>query len=272
MTSGGDRRRRKRHERSHENLDRWLLTYADMITLLLALFMMLYALSNTNTSKTQSLIESLQQAFNSNKPTAAAGALDNKDTRPSISQNLSRHLLSSGVDLMQFRRQVEALQAQERQRGALEQVQRRIERFADRHGLRQEVEVTSDERGMVIRLISDKVLFETGKADIRPEFAPALRHIAKVILPLPNQIRVEGHTDSVPISTGRFPSNWELSSARASAVVRYLIRQGVAGSRFSAAGYADRRPLASNASERGRMRNRRVEIVILNATVTPRTS
>jgi chemotaxis protein MotB len=132
-----------------------------------------------------------------------------------------------------------------------------------RQGLEGKVLMGSDERGLVITLLSDRVLFPIGEAKIRPEAQEILKGIASLIRETPNDVRVEGHTCSLPVRSGPFATNWELSTARATEVVRFLIQQGIPAKRLSAAGYADQHPAASNASEATRVRNRRVEIVLL---------
>jgi chemotaxis protein MotB len=125
------------------------------------------------------------------------------------------------------------------------------------------VETTIARRGLVVRVLTDKVLFDSGSAEIKPAAKPLLDALARLLkTQVRNPIQVEGNTDNVPVS-GSFPSNWELSTARATAVVRSLIRVGVWPGRLGATGYADRHPIATNATEAGRRRNRRVEIVLL---------
>jgi chemotaxis protein MotB len=118
----------------------------------------------------------------------------------------------------------------------------------------------------VVTIVTDQVLFETGKADLRPLGAEVLDAVAPVMVDLTNRISIEGHTDNVPISGARFASNWELSAQRATTVLRYTIEHhGIAAARLSAAGFADTQPLASNDTPEGRSKNRRVEIVILSS-------
>jgi len=134
-------------------------------------------------------------------------------------------------------------------------------------GLSEKVSVEMDERGLILRF-ADSVLFDLGSADLRPEAAEALLQVGKMIKDLENPIRVEGHTDSWPINTEKFPSNWELSSGRAGSVVRFLIeKSGVRENKLQVAGYAEFRPIDTNETAEGRQRNRRVDIVILRPSL-----
>ncbi len=125
------------------------------------------------------------------------------------------------------------------------------------------IRIFTDKRGIVLSMRSDKVLFDPGSADIKPEAYPVLARVADVIRVAPNEVRVEGHTCNLPISSSKFPSNWELSTARATRVIRYLIeQQKIPANHLAAAGYADTRPVAPNDTEEDRSLNRRVDFVI----------
>jgi chemotaxis protein MotB len=150
-------------------------------------------------------------------------------------------------------------------RGRLPELARELEKYVRERHLEEDVHTRVEERGLVVSLVSDHVLFAIGSADIRPGAHKLLDKIATLIAKLPNAVTVEGHTCSLPIRTARFPSNWELSAQRATAVVRYFIqRHRISPNRLSAAGYADSKPLVPNDSELHRRRNRRVDIVILH--------
>ena len=146
----------------------------------------------------------------------------------------------------------------------LKQLKEQLDAYLKAHGLAAQVQTTISRRGLVVRVLTDKVLFDSGQATLKPEGLPLLGEVANLLnLATNHQIAVEGHTDSVPIASAQYPSNWELSTARATTVVRYFISRGVTASRLSAAGYADLHPIASNATDHGRQLNRRVEIVLL---------
>jgi chemotaxis protein MotB len=153
----------------------------------------------------------------------------------------------------------------------LRRLKRRLDRWAASHGLKKKVETTIDERGLVVRVLTDDLLFDSGKAVLKPSAQPILASVAAFIRTsqrVTNDVRVEGNTDDVPISTAAFRSNWELSAARATAVLESLLHNGIAAHRLSATAYADQRPLATNASARGRSANRRVELVVLRRAVS----
>ncbi len=146
----------------------------------------------------------------------------------------------------------------------LNDVYKMLKKYVDEKKLDSKVMVVKTERGVVITLLTDKMLFKSGQAELLPDEMPLLQTISGILSSkLDNPVHVEGHTDDLAISTGRFPSNWELSVIRATTVLRYLETHHVAAARLEASGYADQRPIASNDTDSGRRRNRRVEIVIV---------
>jgi chemotaxis protein MotB len=233
------RRPRYHHAESSHNQDRWLLTYADMITLLTAFFLMLYSMSVMSKGKFSQLAVSVRSGFSGS---ASGGG------KLLPASGTSINLL--GLSALEYRDYTQAML--------------NLRKYVEQNKLSGEVSTRSDERGIVISLIADNMLFERGKADLHANSTPVLTHVAKVLKSSPNRVTIEGHTCDLPIHTAQFPSNWELSSARAGALLRYFTgEQGLSASRFMAAGYADTRPLLSNTSEANRARNRRVDIVIL---------
>ena len=257
----GEQRRRDKHAGGHENEERWLLPYADMITLLLALFIMLYAASSVNNTKLDKLSKSIQVAFNGKKATPGENQTDKQSEVPKEAP--ADKLLSAGVTLQQLQKAAAAVEDRTKEDQRLRRLKRKIDAAAKAQGFEKSVTATINERGLIIRLVSDKVLFKTGSAVIQPGIKGLLLDITRVLQSEPNNIRVEGHTDSIPIATKQFPSNWELSATRSTAVVRLLIRDGMKAPRLGAAGYGDQRSRASNATAAGRALNRRVEIVVL---------
>ncbi len=145
----------------------------------------------------------------------------------------------------------------------LDTAQQKMQAYIKQHRLESMMHVDRDERGLVVTVMTDKMLFSRGDADLRPAEMGLLDKVAQVINTVPNQVRVEGHTDSLPIHTPRFPSNWELSAVRATTVLRYFEGHQVSASRLEATGSADQRPVAPNDTEEHRGQNRRVEVVIL---------
>jgi chemotaxis protein MotB len=266
MASKGKKRG---HSGEHENHERWLLTYADMITLLVAFFIMLYAMSVMNVQKFEQLAVSVRSGFGGSVTNGTPTIMQQGGGitgRPSIITNQeSKHpnrqdYAKSGEDWNVPSTKLAADQEDKR----LDDLQRVLIKYIKENGLDKKVEVVVNERGMIIRLLTDKMLFDSGQADLRGNERGLLNEISTLLRDkLDNQVEVEGHTDDLPIHTARFPSNWELSTARATTVLRYLGDRGVPWGRLRAAGYADQRPVALNDSANGRRRNRRVDIVIL---------
>ncbi|MDR2881468.1 MAG: flagellar motor protein MotD [Azoarcus sp.] len=253
------RRRRPRSGEEHENTERWLVSYADFITLLFAFFVVMYSLSSVNEGKYRILSNSLMQAFRS----ASVNVEGRNIVTPPV-------IISSNPVAPIKRPNV-----QDKQGAAREQTARKMRDMASeiRRVLRPitgdgKVRVTEGAFGVTVE-INASVLFAVGEAVLGDEANAALRAVAKVISEAEFPVMVEGHTDSVPIHTHRFPSNWELSSARASSVVRLFIENGVSPGRLTAAGYADQRAIADNETEEGRARNRRVAIMLESRVPEP---
>ena len=145
-----------------------------------------------------------------------------------------------------------------------------LDAYARAHGFANEVQTMIDRRGLVVRVLTDRVLFDSGQADLKGAGLPLLDEVANLLnVDRRHPIIVEGHTDDIPIDSTQFPTNWELSTARATTVVRYLIGRGVDRQRLGAAGYADLHPVASNATAAGRALNRRVELVLQRLNPAP---
>lgn len=214
---------------------RWLLTYADMITLMLALFIILFAMSTISKVKVQAFAKEVSGGFNNvwsinQPPNGGANGTQSFDASSSIPA-----------------------------------IQKELEKYVKQNHLEQQVQVHDEARGLVITLLSDKSYFDSGSAEMRPGTLKILDSISPLLKRNRNQIRVEGNTDDVPISTAAYPSNWELSTARAVGVVRYLVEhEGIAPTRISAAGYGEFKPRTQNRTDEERQQNRRVDIVLLN--------
>jgi chemotaxis protein MotB len=276
---GGGRRRGggAQHEESNE---RWLLTYADMITLLMALFMVLFSISSVNVSKWVTLQRSLKAAFSGNilpggKAIAKPGASANASHSPSsidvqaivpVTANTASTLQSTsthGAASSAASSTAAAQSAAEKQAELFAQIKRELDAYAREHGFGKKVETTIEARGLVIRVLTDDLLFASGQATLNVRSTSLLDEISQLLnLAGEHRVNVEGNTDDVPIHSTIYPSNWELSTARASTVVRFLSEHGVSPSRLTATGYADQHPIASDATPAGRARNRRVEIVL----------
>jgi chemotaxis protein MotB len=226
------KKRRKKTE-SHENVERWMVSYADFVTLLFCFFTAMYAISNVDTDKLGKFVESMRTAFN------VSGSRGNAFT---VIEGV-QIFVPDNVELESDVREI---------LGTL---------LTESKG---SITIKRDVRGVVIS-VADKYFFESGSADLKQDSKHVLDKIAVALLKYPNMIRIEGHTDNVPIHNERFPSNWELSAARAINVAKYLINNhNIQPDRISTVGYSEYRPVASNDTPEGRAKNRRVDIVILS--------
>ena len=221
---------------------RWLLTYADMITLLMAFFIMMYSMSVLNLAKFREAAISIRSGFGGITPGQGASILGSTGLMSARPSPIAGD--STGIAWR-----------------IVKPVQRLIR---ENRVIRDNAKIYADHRGLVLSLASDNVLFAPGSAEIRREARPVLIKIAQLLRSVPNEVRVEGHTCNLPTRSVSYPSNWELSTARATNVVRYLISTGkLSPSRMSAAGFADTRPVVPNDREERRRLNRRVDFVIL---------
>jgi chemotaxis protein MotB len=262
---GGGRRRRRGghgHDGEHENDERWLLTYSDMITLLMALFMVLFSISSVNTSKFESLQRAMQDAF-SGKILSGGKSIQQTGSEVQAQRPAATPPIPAIQAITQQLSAAQKSKAAARENEDFKALKRQIDAYARAHALTDKLETTIARRGLVIRLLTDKVLYGSGSATLNPRARPLLDRIAQLLrTEFDHPIVVEGHTDDRPISSAEFPTNWELSAARATTVVRYFIRDHVAPGRLAASGYGAMHPLTTNATAAGRSRNRRVEIVL----------
>jgi chemotaxis protein MotB len=259
---GGRRRYAEAHQESE---DRWLLTYADMITLLMALFMVLFSITSVNKSKLEILSKTLQEAF-SGKVLPGGAAIRSTGADPKATNSPTSAPAIPAITPLVTNATPSAAAAAAKEQEDFRRLKEQIDAYARQKGIQDKVQTVIAQRGLVIRLLTDRVLFDSGAAELKPAATPVLSKVADILRREgSHQVMVEGHTDTVPISGSLFPTNWELSTARASRVVRFLIGGGVSQRRLSASGYAALHPLATNATSGGRSRNRRVEIVLLRS-------
>lgn len=231
-----------------DNAERWLLTYADLMNLLLILFIILFAMSQVDTEKFQQLSQSLSAAFGNGSPPSVLQGGDSGNSLVNFPATMPSPVIPSKLE----EQQMEALKGE-------------ITDMVKQEGLSSNVTVALQERGIVIT-INERVLFKSGSAEIEKQSQENVINIGKNILSkIPNKfIRIEGHTDNVPIKSALFPSNWELSADRATNVLRLLVDQaGISPKIISAVGYGEYTPLVPNNSDANRAKNRRVDIVIL---------
>ena len=260
------RRRRHAHaEEEHESDERWLLTYADMITLLMALFMVLFSISSVNISKFVSLQHSLQDAF-SGRILPGGRALQESGGSTTDPQVASTPPASTPAATNEGaeRQAAAAAKAQAKvEEQDFKALKERVDDYATSHGLQSKVTTLITKDGLVIRLLTDKLLFASGDATVQPAGRGLLAKIGGVLrAESQHAIRVRGFTDPIPIHTAEFPSNWELSAGRAASVVRAFAAAGVAPERMEAAGRAALDPVTTNVTAEGRARNRRVEVLL----------
>lgn len=243
--------RRRAHEEEHENHERWLVSYADFITLLFAFFVVMYAISSVNEGKYRVLSNSLVSAFR-NVTNNAEGL-----------QIVPLAAVSGGIPQMKPQKQ-----APQRDEPARAELRQKMQNMADEvrrvlAPLVQDGQVSINEGPFGISIeINASALFAPGEAVLSADAVRALRAVGEVVAQGDFPIKIEGHTDTLPISNQLFASNWELSAVRASSVVRLFVETGVDARRLTAAGYADQRPVAENSTAEGRSRNRRVAILI----------
>jgi chemotaxis protein MotB len=262
--------RRKKHA-THANHERWLVSYADFITLLFAFFVVMFASSQVDKRKVGKIALAIQVAFQS------MGIFEASNTRAALAA--SEPMPFSNVQMVENAARTEALgrvvssptggPIPAGSNPAQSQMQAELERVLSHEINRGLVNVRRTREGLVISL-QEVGFFDSGSATLRPGADEVLARIANILRNRPESLRVEGHTDDVPIHNANFASNWELSTARATRIVELLIsRYGVSPWRLSAAGYAEYRPVATNTTPEGRALNRRVDIVVLAPAALP---
>jgi chemotaxis protein MotB len=259
-------KKKKKHEEEHENMERWLVSYADFITLLFAFFVTMYSISRVDGKKLGSAVESLQRALGS----VVAVQISQREPGVFPSHMAPIHFSITPIEGKPYTAEREAFHK------LADEIQKEVKKISGGKGkgegedvgkggyLENQIKFVLEKRGLVIR-ISEHLFFDSGDASMRSDFIPLLNILAHAIEKIPNHIRIEGHTDNVPINTSKYPSNWELSTARATTIVRYLLGHfDFDPERLSATGYAEFRPVDSNKTAEGRLQNRRVDFIILS--------
>lgn len=234
-------RKKKKPESEGLKGDEWLGTYSDMVTLLLTFFILLYSMSSVDSEK----LKQLSKAFNQVMVGTKGDSI------------LQYDLYDGEVPLVGGESDNKNIsdKAQSMYKG--------VKEFVKDNNLSDTVDITEDERGVILQL-KDSILFQTGESKLKPESKDILNKINTLLKSVPNSIVVEGHTDNVPIHNSQYDSNWDLSTARAVTVVRYFIEEKRENpSRFSASGYGEYKPLVANNSDDNRLKNRRVNILIV---------
>lgn len=241
--------RRKKKEDTGLTGNEWLATFSDTMTLLLTFFILLYSFSNLDAQKFKKIASAFQSVLAGSSGNTIVD-FNMKDGEVPLAGETDKLDSYTGGDS--------------------QDIYNKVKDFVDKNNLKDTVEIKEDTRGVIIQL-RDSVLFESGKADIKENSLPILDKLSNLISSVPNNsIVVEGHTDNVPISNYKYETNWELSTARASSVLRYFVEtKKMAPARFTAAGYGEYKPIAANDSDENRAKNRRVNIVVVaNVTKT----
>ena len=284
--------RRKRHE-EHENHEAWAIPYGDLVTLLLAFFVVMYAMSSVNEGKYRVLSNSLNEAFNGTpSANSAEPSLEGQPTNIELPLNQVHRLIASAlpvsVSMTAPAKPVPAkagpstpaatsavssasVEADRVRAAQLGEVASQVSSAMGALVAAGEVHVHRYENWVSVDISTD-ILFGSGVARVSNAAVPALQRLADALKPFPNAIRVEGHTDDRPIQTAEFPSNWELSAARAASVVHLFMDRGIAAPRLAVMGFGQYRPASANDDAVGRNANRRVVVVILGSDIDPSQS
>ncbi|MEN2467047.1 flagellar motor protein MotS [Ornithinibacillus sp. JPR2-1] len=256
-------KRREGRKNVKKGAPKWMVTYSDMVTLILVFFILLFSMSQIDAVKFEAISESFKNRMifdffpspvpmdnpTENTSTEEKGQTTNEFDMPVNDDKKSKPDSDTAED-------------------SLSNLMDEVEAYLDEHSLNHVISANRSERGVEL-VLQDSILFDSGEADILPSAQPFLTKVGNLLSQINNDIKVEGHTDDVPMSSYRYPSNWELSGARASSVVRLLVEENnLDEDRFSIAGYSDTKPLVPNDSASNRSKNRRVEIVILEESYT----
>ncbi len=266
------RRRERRHQEEHTNHERWLITYADMITLLMVLFIVLFAISQVDQKRFEMLREGMAAGFG-HEPSpfqgdqtvlAEAGAQPIAPVQPRLEETV-RKTTQEQPATHQAEDPPNAYDEAKAEVARLQELRRRIARALRAAGLLHDVSMKIDERGLRVSLVSRHIVFRANLADLSPRGAQVLDVLAPVLRTLPNQIDVAGHTNQVKVKPKYYPSDWELSAARAVTVLRYLTEvRNVPSRHLSAVAYGHERPLVDPAKPGSQALNKRVDIVVLS--------
>ncbi len=278
MSTGHGRRRGKKHDEheEHENHERWLVSAFDMMTLLFVLFVVLFAMSKVDEQKFAALAKGMAETFGGPitvqpGPTPEGSVLDGLPGAVDIASAIVPEQTVAQAEVDAAAAQAALAEAQQVAAEAraeyedLSEVRERIEAALAAAGHAGAARFEIDERGLVVHIVADQVLFDAEEAVLRPEGRQLLDALAPTLRDLPNSLGVEGHANHLPVTPGGpWPSNWELSAYRATTVVRYLTTDGVPGARMVANGYSDTRPLVPPTDPNSISVNRRVDVVVLS--------
>jgi chemotaxis protein MotB len=272
MAGHGGGRRGGAHEEEHENHERWLVSYADMMTLLMVLFIVLFAISQVDQKKFAALKDGLATGLGSTTDVVVSGGTSINQTSGVSPAAIDIGSPVTGSQTSADKRTQstagsakDTLAAAKREAANLAAIEKKINDALRPKGLADSVRFQVTERGLVVALVSDDVFFANASAELRPKGRVVLRVIGPVLRTLPQHVAVEGHANHLALRSSSFPSNWELSASRAGSVVRYLQSDdGVSAKRLSATGYGSSRPLYPSDDKRSIRFNRRVDIVLVS--------
>ncbi|APC39499.1 OmpA/MotB family protein [Clostridium estertheticum] len=242
----------KKREEKEPNAERWMLTYLDLITLLMIFFVVLYASSNADTTKYKQLAKSLNVAIS-----GGGASIIGSDTATSVTNSTV-----TVVDPPETT--TNAANSKTAEENNMESIKKNVDTYLKQNGLASSVSTKIDERGLEVSL-KTSLLFDVGTAGVKEDSAKKLISIGKILNHVNNYVRIEGHTDSTPMSNNEFKSNWQLSAIRATNVTELLIsKAGISPKKISAVAYGENRPVATNTTEIGKAKNRTVDIIILS--------
>jgi chemotaxis protein MotB len=278
MSGHGGRKKKRGDDHGDHPDERWLVTYADLMTLLVALFMVLFSISAVNKTKFESLQHSLQDAFSGKvlpggqSIKESGGTMNIKTPSAAPKESSLQPFVGSPKDTSQSRDKSGADGNAEEE--AFEKLKKQLDSVASKQGLSGKIKVSVTDEGLLIRLLTDKLLFDSGSATPRPQSLPLLKDVAHLVssTQADHQLIVSGNTDNQPIHSGQFTDNLDLSTARANAIFRTFAHDGISPLRMTAAGRGAYAPIASNTSDAGRSLNRRVEILVPRITGVTKTS
>jgi len=264
------RRRTKIRYEEDNNKDRWLVSYADFITLLFAFFVVMYSISSVNEGKYRVLSDSISSAFDPFQEGLSV-QFENPLKPPIIEHDILMNNQFPVLINNKYPNYWVKTQGDNKAKSALLAISTRLEKSLSPLIERNLVNVKRSDLWIEVE-IKSSVLFASGQSELSSESRPILKELSKVLSQYNNEIQVEGFTDNLPIMTEVFPSNWELSASRAASVVHLLSKAGIEPKRLSAVGYGEFRPIATNKTEPGRSKNRRINIIILSSSLTRDTN
>jgi chemotaxis protein MotB len=255
-------RRKNRHIEEPENHDRWLVSYADFVTLLFGFFVVMYAISSVNVGKYRVLSDALDEAFSKHDVVEQSENPVEIGKKPTTIQPIQLDHLMTEQKQKEEKLSVEIKEERRRLKKVEEQFNTLLEPYIDQDL----IEVKRDDFWLEV-VMKSGMLFRSGEAELSKSALPLLSKIKDILKRTHNILHVEGHTDDIPIDTVEFPSNWDLASARAASVVKELAKDGISPTRMAAVGYGEYHPIADNSTEQGRYQNRRVVLVLVSQSI-----